>query len=214
LAIIVLGVTTYFLRIKLLNRSFKYVKEFKPHLRLRNIDVYYQPNEAMFPKHWWKTPINANVVALDESEISRTTVILQWALNKYPTEMRLHLNQVFIMKTIQLYGAPFGGTYTAPVWNRIYIANNSYSDEFVERLFHAELSSILYKTYPEFLDQKAWIAALPRGFDYASTSRDVIALLQVGEPLEQINKDFLEQGFISHYATVMPQKSLQLIERA
>ena len=115
-AIIALLLTGSFISLRSATNS---EKRPKSHLQIRKIDVYFKSQSNMFPAHWWQEPINAYVSDLDEDEKERTTFILEKALNKYPQTLRLPIDEIFVFKSLNLYNAPFGGTYIAPVKNKI-----------------------------------------------------------------------------------------------
>ncbi len=170
-------------------------------LGLKKTSVYFDSTEDMFPENWWKHPINAAIRNLDEANYAKTLSILTRAASKYPATVKLTLNNIFVFKTMNFYGTDYGGTYIGPHRCNIYLTNNNNSSVFVERLFHAELPSVLLKSMPLALDEKAWIQCLPKGFNYGYLENVHVALLQLGEQLDKQDDFVLEKGFVSHYAT-------------
>ncbi len=162
--------------------------------------VYFQQVREMFPEKWWESPVQALVEDLDENNYSKTLAILNRAASKYPATVKLILNNIFVFKTMNFYDTDYGGTYIGPHRCNIYLTNNNNSSVFVERLFHAELSSVLLKSMPLALDEKAWIQCLPKGFNYGYLENVHVALLQLGEQLDKQDDSVLEKGFVSHYA--------------
>lgn len=122
----------------------------------------------MFPYSWYSGDINGKAVSLDSSEILRSTEIVKKALLKYPVEViKKNLDKIYIMKSLEFFGVIYGGTNTK---NKVYISNNGiaagYTNDFIERLFHEEFSSVLLANYPDAFDKDAWAEINEHDFKY------------------------------------------------
>lgn len=168
--------------------------------QVKEPELRFEKHADMFPQHWWQAPVNAVVTDLDSEEVERSVRAIKTALAKYPGDMPLYLESIYVFKSMQFYGVPYGGTYRAPAHATVYLANDGYPKTQLERVFHAELSSVLLKSAPHWFSEEDWRACLPASFDYAG-DRETIALLELGEPLEQVEASFYEKGFLSYYAT-------------
>ena len=168
----------------------------------RRIRIHFEPQPLIYPSHWYKPPISARAVPLKKEMYQRTLTIIEHALSKYPDDFDMQLEEVYVLERLEFYGIAFGASYVAPSErNRLLLTNNSYPDEMFVRLFHAEYSSVLLKLYPQFFNEGAWLAKLPHGLSYSEPETSDVALLQLGEALEQKSPELLVRGFLSHYAT-------------
>lgn len=168
---------------------------------MKDTPVYFEKIQELFPEEWWEPPIQASIEDLDGNNYSKTLAILNSAASKYPATVKLSLNTIVVVKKMSFYGTAYGRTYIGPHRCNIYLTNNNNSSVYVERLFHTELSSVLLKTMPLALDEKAWIQCLPQGFKYDYLENVHVALLQLGEQVDKQDDFILKMGFISHYAT-------------
>jgi hypothetical protein len=97
------------------------------------------------------------------------------------------------------YGASIGGTYTD---DTIYIVDGGtalgYTDHFIERAFHEEYSSILFRRYQNYFDAYGWKELNPPDFSYYGSGYDAI---KEGHAALDYDPDLLFDGFINQYAT-------------
>ncbi len=153
----------------------------------------------MFPPNWDKEPVCAEALDLQDSEMKRSRQIAYRALGKYPRDLLdRNLNRVYFLSFIAFYNMTYGGSNAA---DRIYLTNNgvgqNYSDKYIERLLHAELSSVLLRNYPGHLDLKAWKELTPKGFSYGRGGRNA---LSSGTASEAQRENYYKNGFLSQYA--------------
>lgn len=176
-------------------------REHKSREHVRGAYVEFKVSPGMFPEHWTAPPINANAESLPDHEQKRTKEILEVAAGKYPGDFYFPLNVIFVLRRLTFYGVRYGGTYAAPLRNYVYITNDGFSNDFIERLFHAELSSVLHKLNPNFLNEALWKQQLPPDFTYTHPNETDVALTQLGEQHERFEPELLELGFLTLYAT-------------
>ena len=164
-----------------------------------NTGIYFSVQERIFPKHWYYKRINAMVEPLPVSERRRMITILNRAFSKYPDEViRENLEKVYVFRTMKFYGVPYGGTNNE---NTIYLAddysNPSFTDDYIEGVFHHELSSILLRSYSSFLDTNRWMSLNPKGFKYGGGG---LSAIMNGEASLNFDPKLNEQGFLTRYS--------------
>lgn len=187
--------------IVLILRMIVAARGYKPREHVRGAYLEFEVSAGMFPEHWTTSPINAYAESLPSCEWKRTKASLERAASKYPNDFHFPLNVIYVVKSLTFYETRYGGTYTAPLRNYVYITNDGFGDDFVERLFHAEFSSVLHKLNPDFLSEALWKQQLPHDFIYTHPNETDVALTQLGEHNESFEPELLELGFLSLYAT-------------
>ncbi len=168
---------------------------------IRGVKISFDYEDIIFPPAWRAAPINGAGESLKESEQKRSKIILNTALSKYPGEvLRLNLLTVYILKSMSFYGVGYGGTNSN---EEVYLTNNGismgYTDDYIEQTFHHEFSSILYRNYPQLLDEKSWSAVNPPGFDYKDPENGVGAIRN-NESSQELDTALCRQGFLTQYA--------------
>ncbi|CCK82191.1 uncharacterized protein TOL2_C40360 [Desulfobacula toluolica Tol2] len=154
----------------------------------------------MFPKNWRSKKINAKAMKISEDEIVRSLEIIKLAIQKYPAYLvRENLTKVYIVHKLSYFGVSTSGTNSH---NRIYIANSGlskgYTNDFVEKLFHAEFSSILLRNHKSFFTDSSWKRINPVNFRYGKSGVDFV---KKGKASERFKNEFLNAGFLNQYAT-------------
>jgi len=154
----------------------------------------------MFPESWRKAPISAEASPLDPNETARSVRVTLAAMEKYPAGvLKTNLEKVYITKRIAFYGLVYGGTNSL---GAVYISNdgvaNGFTDSYLERAFHHELSSIFLRNFSSRLDMKAWRASQPTGFKYRG---DGTSSLREGTASTRYEDKYHKQGFLAQYAT-------------
>jgi len=133
-----------------------------------NTPIYFSVGKYTFPASWQAKKINAKGVSLKKSEQKRSKDVLIKALDKYPVELiKKNLKAIYVLEHLELYGQSYEGKNSS---DAIYISNKGvrkgYSNFYIEQTFHHELSSILLKNFPQFLDKKKWKAINGKDFKY------------------------------------------------
>ena len=168
--------------------------------RRSGVEIVFVVEYEMFPNSWRQKAVNPQVSPLDSLEIDRSTGIILQALAKYPISLlQKYLKRVYVLKSLTFYGSNFGGTNSN---DQVYLTNQGikkgYTREYVERVFHAELSSILWRQYHHLFNRKQWCKAGHKSIKYASSG---VPALQKGQISESYNKTLHEMGFLNEYAT-------------
>ena len=164
-----------------------------------DIPILFEVDEKTFPLDWQTKEINATGVNLDTAEIARSTKIIKRALKKYPLEvLRKNLVKIYVLKSIEFYGVGFGGTNST---DNLYLTNdgaeNGYTDDYLEKTFHHEFSSILLRNYPEFFPLAKWNAI--NNDSYQDESGGVEAIRSNTADTE-FDENMMLKGFLFQYA--------------
>lgn len=157
-------------------------------------------SEACLPDYWRKPEIAPKGESLSVSETERSKKLVLKALAKYPKEILLkNIQTIHCLKSLRFYGVSYGGTNS---YTDIYICNNGivayYTDEYLEKTFHHEFSSILLRNYMKNLDVQEWNKLLPKGFSYGSGGKDAIS---AGKDSMYPNDSICSRGFVCEYGT-------------
>lgn len=159
----------------------------------------------------------ANFIAL-----LKTIRTIKIALEKYPKNLlSSNLQNIHIAKSLNFFGNDYGGTYRTgysnnKVNNSLYLASGSidsadliHSDISLERIFHAELSSIFIKDYHKYFDSKAWSRLNPPNFKYGNNVQQ--ALTDDSISSETGTSKSLPNGFVTDYAMTEPENDFNSI---
>jgi hypothetical protein len=162
-------------------------------------DADYEAN--IFPANWLDAPSNIHVTKLKPGEVTRATNVVQLALEKYPpTLLGQTLQRVYVFDTIVQYDASIGGTYLG---DQVFLADTGwmvgYTDQFIERAFHEEYSSILLKTYPDYFDEAAWTKINPEQFVYDGDAG--FGYIRDGKGSLDYDPKLLNAGFLNQYSS-------------
>ncbi len=161
-------------------------------------NILLSPSEKNKPFDYDFDNLNIHFTYLDSTEFSRTDSILRLAFEKYPTPfLNKHINNIYVLDSIIIDNVNYGGTNYK---NDIYLTNrgiqHNYSNLFIEKLFHAEFSSILYKLYTDEEFEANWMYINPSNFSYLGTGIEAINLGHSETPSDSISA----YGFLSEYA--------------
>ena len=172
-------------------------------------EIVFAVKENMFPRHWYSKKINAEVEPLVREERQRVINILARAFLKYPEELlKVNLDRVYILKKMNFYGVPYGGTNSK---NTIYLAddetNSGFTDSYIEGVFHHELSSILLRSHPGIFNMSAWQAINSPSFVYGNGG--VEAILN-GESSMRFDPELFERGFLTRYSQASPEEDINV----
>ncbi|MBL4703640.1 MAG: hypothetical protein JKY54_03915 [Flavobacteriales bacterium] len=152
----------------------------------------------MFPAHWLKGRIAGKATSLDSNEIKRSIEMLNVAIAKYPQEfLKKNLKQIYVFSSLEFFGVGYGGTYHK---DAVYICNKGlskgYTAKFMEKVFHAELSSVLYSNFAAHFPKTEWRLANAQGFSYGNGGVNAIKRGRNGEGQTQVAQ---EKGFLTQY---------------
>ncbi|PLW95164.1 MAG: hypothetical protein C0592_00735 [Marinilabiliales bacterium] len=164
------------------------------------VKIIFPVDEAIFPSSWYSGRINGQYEPLDREEYERTEELIISCLQKYPAAMlRNDLEIVYVVKTLEFYGAGYGGTNSN---TDVYLTNKGlsrgYDNAYIERVFHAEFSSILLRKYEDYFDEEAWLACNDPEFEYGDGG---VAALKSNKSSEDFDEELNKMGFINQYAT-------------
>ena len=153
----------------------------------------------MFPSKWLEPPINVRVKALSVDEFKRCRKIILDALEKYPEEVvKDNLKAVYALKYLEFYDIEAGGTNSR---NQVYVISKGlrqgYTAGWVEKVFHAEFSSILLRNYLGWFGQERWKEINGVGFKYGRGGVDAIGNKKAQKEFDSSLND---KGFLHEYA--------------
>lgn len=154
----------------------------------------------MFPDSWLTERINASAESLENSQFSRSLQIILSAMRKYPpTVLRNNLEKIYVVRELRYFNITAGGTNSL---NKVYVTNNGetagYTDDFIEKTFHAEFSSILLRNNPEAFIESEWNEVNPLNFQY---DQGGVAAIKAGADSTEFDPAYLFEGFLSEYST-------------
>lgn len=163
------------------------------------VRIVWALEDDMFPRSWLSARINAQAEPLSKEEIDRSILIVTNSLRKYPADLiKSNLKAVYVVHRLKFFGVSAAGTN---YHFKVYIVNRGtaegFTDDFIEKVFHAEFSSILFYNYKKNFDQESWKKINPQSFQYGTSGVNAIKQNQAGEV---INELLLQKGFLSQYA--------------
>lgn len=155
-----------------------------------------QASADIFPESWRTPKVDAKAELLAETEFGRCRKIVDRALGKYPANLlTATLKKIYCLGRLEYSGAVTGGTRSR---NAIYVVcKPSYASTDVERIIHAEYSSVLFQMFPQHFDANAWSAINPAGFQYLGGG---VQAVKAGQASRRSDAAMREQGFIREYA--------------
>lgn len=111
-------------------------------------------SEGDYPQHWNSKNNNVKAVSLDPSEVNRSIRIIKKVLGKYPKELiRNNLKEIYLLKSLE--------NQEPKTTDIIYLVNEgeslSYSDEYIEYLFHHYFTLILLENHSKKFDKTKWM---------------------------------------------------------
>jgi dipeptidyl-peptidase 4 len=150
----------------------------------------------IFPESWRTPEINAQAEPLADSERERCRKIVERALTQYPPELlAATLKRIYCLGRLEYRGVTTGGTRSM---SAIYVVcKPAYASAAVERILHAEYSSVLFRNHRQHFDEKAWKAINPADFDYLGSG---VQAVKNGQATRRADDATLAQGFIKEYA--------------
>lgn len=175
-----------------------------------NIPILTKTEPGMFPPDLQSSAMRPKATDLEAGEVARSLRVISGAMSKYPPALlKASLKRVYIVRDVQIYGVPTGGTWS---WDSVYIANNGvragYSDEYLKGTFHHELSSVLMSKHWEQFPQSEWSDANPPGFQYRSSGAEAV---RRGHSSQVLDVKLNQMGFLSQYSTADMQEDFNTI---
>jgi hypothetical protein len=155
-----------------------------------------QASADIFPESWRTPKVNAKAELLYETERERCRKIVDRALGKYPADLlKATLKKIYCLGRLEYSGAVTGGTRSR---SAVYVVcKPSYTSTDVERIVHAEYSSVLFQKFPQHFDAEAWTAINPVDFRYLGGG---VQAVKAGLASRRSDEAMQEQGFILEYA--------------
>ena len=168
---------------------------------IRGVKVSFYYDASIFPPSWLEAPIKASAEAIHPDETSRCKQILIKALRKYPVALlQRELQHIYFLHSMRFYNLDYGGTNS---FDAVYLTDSGkemgYNDLYLEQTFHHEFSSILYRNYPNLLNQSAWMASNPPGFTYRDPENGVGAIRN-NQSSQDLDTALCQLGFLTQYA--------------
>lgn len=155
-----------------------------------------QASAEIFPESWRTPKVNAKAELLEETERDRCREVINRALAKYPADLlQTTLKQVYGLGRLEYSGVVTGGTRSR---SAVYVVcRPTYASPDVERIVHAEYSSILFQSFAKQFDAEAWQRINPSDFKYLGSG---VQAVKSGVSPHRSDPAMREQGFIQEYA--------------
>lgn len=149
----------------------------------------------IFPASWLTKKIDAKAEVLRDADRERARRIIVAALEKYPPAvLAANLQSVYLVGRLEYSGVVTGGTNSRDV---VYVvAPGDYSSAKIERIFHAEFSSILLRNHRRSFAEEAWLKINPPDFRYLGSGVQAVREKQASTALQPA---LHEQGFLNKY---------------
>jgi len=164
--------------------------------------IIFTADGGIFPGDWYNSSIDGKAESLSESEMERSKRIIISALDKYPENfLENNLENVYALKSMNFYGVNYGGTNST---DSVYLVNDGenmgYSDIIVEKAFHHEFSSILYRNYGDTFKEPEWRQVNPEGFEYFDEATGGSGAIREGKSSQEFDPEAHNMGFLYEYA--------------
>ena len=163
------------------------------------IEIVFIEEADMFPESWHSDRVNAKVKALDKDEVARSVDIILDCFSHYPDSLlSAHVKRVYVLKSIEFFGQEYGGTYTKDF---VFVTNQGlkkgYSDMYISKVFHAELSSVFFTRQKDQFPMQAWKKANSSDLNYGKGGMEA---LKAGQSSETFNEELHQMGVLNQYA--------------
>ncbi len=153
--------------------------------------VCYNGSGNIFPSSWLTKKISAKATAADTAKFHKDTAALHNAFYKYPQGVLTEqLKTVFFTGKLGFNRQYFTGTNTDEV---IYIGSNG-NDE-IEKTFHHEFSSILFRRKGDDMFEREWKAISP-----SLRSGNSASAVSSGLSSTKFDTVLCEQGYLTPYS--------------
>jgi hypothetical protein len=177
-------------------------------------EIHFTVSENIFPDYWNSWKINARAVELSPTEYSRVQKIITRALVKYPVHVvKENLKRIYVFNNLNFYSLPYGGTSSVSK-KAVYIAEDTAlheQDLYIETIFHHEFSSLLFKKFPYYLNEKEWNAINPPGFHYGKGGLEAI---RSGNSSMSYDSILVERGFLNKYSQSSLEEDMNVIAQS
>lgn len=153
--------------------------------------ICYDGKAHIFPAGWLDKKTKASATAPDTAGFQQDSLILDRAFSKYPGDIiSKAVRRIYLLGRLRFNGKNFFGTNSR---YDIYVALEN-NDE-IERTFHHELSSILFRNNPHFKIQEEWERLSPELLSISSADA-----MKAGYSSTDYAPDLLEKGYLSRYS--------------
>lgn len=177
--------------------------------RRYGVQVEHEVGPDFLPAAWMGPPAHGAAAPIDAFELSRVVHQLPALLGHYPERvLRANLRSVRLSRTLELFGAPYGGTSFE---NHVYLTSRGraegYTAHYLALLFHHEFSSVLMRNHA--FPTEAWLATNPPEVRYAV---DVVEILgSIAQNRDMQGSDALYRiGLLAEYAMVSIEDDVNL----
>lgn len=174
------------------------------------IEFIAEKEKNMFSQSWQDAPISAEAILLtDDKEIARSMTVMLKAASIYPDKFLAgSLKKVYLLKEIKFYGLSYGGTNDN---DNLFLTNKGeakgYTDDYMERTFHHELSSIILRKYSKDFDKATWIKITKYQFVTGSSGSKALA---TGETSTVIDEKYCKEGVLSQYSRASVEEDFNI----
>jgi hypothetical protein len=191
------------------------------------VAVVYQVGPDFLPAQWRGPPSNGVAEPIGERELARILRRLPAWLDKYPgSVLHENLRTILLCGRLEFYGVLYAGTSSD---SAVYLVNDAresgFSDEFLEKTFHHELSSLLM--FRHVFPASDWADANPEGFQYTARWDELLEQVAARRSLDA-SPALFRQGLLAEYgrtnlendvntyaelAFAEPQRMRELVEK-
>jgi len=152
-----------------------------------------------FHAQWSAFGVKPIAVPIASNEKERVISILIEELNKYPQELlKKDLKEIMLGTSLTIYNIEYGATN---IDNRIYITSrgklSGYSDKYLRKTLHHELSSILIRN--NIFPFDAWKDLLPKTSKSEGNLIREVKAIKKGWVENNYTSSDLDDGFVSRY---------------
>lgn len=153
--------------------------------------VCYDGKADIFPAAWKEKEIKARATAVDTTGFSEDSVFITKAFSKYPDDVIIkNVRNIYLLGKLKFYGEIFFGTNSR---YDLYMALDN-NDE-IERTFHHEFSSILFRNNPSYKMKSEWERLSPELLSASSAKA-----MKAGYYSTEYDPALMEKGYLSPYA--------------
>jgi putative zinc-binding metallo-peptidase len=179
---------------------------------ISGVKVGYQYSPINFPESWLEEPIHASGKQIHPEEIRRHTDIIIRALQKYPPALlKANLHSIYLLHSMRFYDVEYGGTNST---FDLFLCNEGddagYNDFYLEQTIHHEFSSILYRNFESYFNEKEWLSANADNFTYNDPEQGVGAIRN-NESSQVSDEELCTKGFLTQYALSSMENDLNTI---
>ena len=165
----------------------------------RPVRIVTSSDPNIFPGNWLSKGIQARAERLPDNQFARSQSVLNRVQKKYPQKvLQKNLKTIYVLHRLIFSGISASGTNWG---SNVYLANRGvragFSGNRLEKTFHAELSSILLRKYPQYLDKEAWQQVNPKSFKYGQSGVVAVKNQQSGKTFDVLVH---ARGFLHKYA--------------